>query len=138
MRKPKRLRNLRIKEISLCEQGMNQHSHIVLHKAADPKPVTAPAPLVLTGEQRRIANEWARSVLKSQQIQKESATMNDITKDHTTLCKHYADKWDVTPEAAGIRLMNDRPDLVAKAYEAEQARYVAGIEARRKQVYGSE
>lgn len=67
---------------------------------------------------------------------KEIHKMTDIPSDYDALCNHYADKWDVTPAAAGVRLMQDRPDLVAKAYETEQAAYVQRqIDARNK-VYG--
>lgn len=133
-RKKRIVRSLDLDEISAVGTPAQSRA---LHAITKSERVTEPGPLVLTGEQRRRANEWANSILKSREIQKESTTMNDITKDYATLCKHYSEKWDVTPEAAGTRLMNDRPDLVAKAYEAEQARYVAGIEARRQKVYGS-
>lgn len=130
-----KLKKIRIREVSLCRKGQNPEANIVLHKADIREPITGP--LVLSPEEKAKANAWAEQFLESQKIQKESDMTDNATKDYATLCKAYSEKWDVTPEAAGARLIRDRPDLVAQAYDAEQAAYVQRQVGKRRHVYGS-
>ena len=81
------------------------------------------------------ANVWAAEYLKTLKKTHEEKPVTDITKDYEPLTNHYADKWDVTPAAAGQRLIQDRPDLVAKAYETEQAAYVQRQIDKRNKVH---
>lgn len=134
-RKKRIIRSLELNEISAVgKPAMEGALHRITRAApAEPAPVVKPllSPELVASIRE---TEALKALVKS--YEKET-TMNDITKDYTTLCNHYADKWDVTPDAAGARLMNDRPDLVAKAYETEQAAYTQRQVDKRIATYGS-
>ncbi|MEX4007677.1 hypothetical protein [Neoaquamicrobium sediminum] len=136
-RKPTRLRNLRIKEISLCENGMNQHAEIVLHKAADPAPEYPSASEMakaLHGASPEVLEIVKGQIAAHEQLLADFKKMNDegnydmnaIEPDHhyKQLVREHMEKADMTFENAAVDLQNRRPDKVALAYQKDEAAYV--------------
>ncbi|EKF43485.1 hypothetical protein NA8A_05618 [Nitratireductor indicus C115] len=51
------------------------------------------------------------------------------------LVKSYSEKWDVTEQEAAIRLLKQRPDLMAKSYESEESAYRQRLEEKHATMY---
>lgn len=141
-RKPKRLRNLRIREISLCEQGMNPASHIVLHKAADPEP--APAPTTeQTIEALKSASPEVLEIVKRQteahkKLLEDFKKMNEGTTTMTATdpnhfynkaLAEFAERRDLSIAKAAEVMAAERSDLLEIAYAKDQQSYIARVKA---------
>ncbi|MCP8893924.1 hypothetical protein KYK29_03210 [Shinella daejeonensis] len=144
-RRPKRLRNLRIREISLCERGMNQHAEIVLHKAADPAPefpsiaevakaLTGASPEVL--EIFKAQQDEMRKMLAEFSIDKQDENMTDPNHHWNKAVSEYAEKNNLPISKAAVDIITARPDIVERAYSLDAQTAVAREQAKQTQLYG--
>lgn len=146
-KKPKRLRNLRIREVSLCEQGMNQHSHIVLHKAADPKPTPEWPDAMEVAKALDGASPEVLEIFKAQieahnrmlaefSIDKQESNMTDPNHHFNKAVADYAARHDLPIAKAAVDIISARPDLVEAAYTRDGQTAVAREQAKVAKLYG--
>lgn len=131
--KPKKKRIIRSLDLEELSATRTPAVTLALHaitKSDIREPITGP--IVLTGEQRRLANEWAEQLLKSQKIEKEQKMT--APKSTADIVKAYQDRHDVSYQEAFAKV-STRPEFAA-AYEAEnQQGHIARMVAERDKVY---
>lgn len=144
----KKLKKLRIREVSLCRQGQNPEASIVLHKAADPAPewpdamevakaLDGASPEVLEIFKAQI--EAHNRMLAEFSIDKqESNTMTDTDPNHhfNKAVADYAARHDLPIAKAATEILTARPDLVEQAYTRDGQTAVAREQAKAAKLYG--
>lgn len=144
----KKLKKLRIREVSLCQRGMNQHAEIVLHKAADPAPANAPATVDMVKALRDASPETLEIFQKMidgqkqwlekfQQSHEEPKMTNDPQQFYNALVREHMTKADMTFQDAAIDIQKRRPDKVAEAYTLDEHNRALRMQAEQQRMYGA-
>lgn len=145
----KKLKKLRIREVSLCRQGQNPEASIVLHKAApEPQPGEFPT-IAEAAEVLKDASPEVLEIFKAQieahnrmlaefSIDKQESNMTDTDPNHhfNKAVADYAARHDLPIAKAATEILTARPDLVEAAYTRDGQTAVAREQAKAAKLYG--